>query len=168
MDVTSTAKFIDSNYTWDLRKWPLLWVWRHNGPLGARLCPECHLLLPDPICSHSKRRADIMYADSAHFRVCYEVWASPKYLTAYFLWPLWVHCDSLNPLKSGHQNGTRRARDLLGEIPVKQDGKWIKETDRTMSVSSMPEPYKGEKEGKIWGKMSLRFQYSSKEVQQAP
>ena len=37
-----------------------------------------------------------------------------------------------------------------------------------MSLSSMPEPYRGEKEGKIWGKMSLRFQYSSQEVQQGP
>ena len=170
MGVTSAAKFIDSNYTRDLRKWSPLCVWRHNGPLGARLCPERHLLLPDSICSHCKRRAMILCMPTQPIlESVIKCELVPNiYLTAYFFWPLWVHCDSLNPLKSGHQNGTRHARDLLGEILVKQNGKWIKETDRWMSLSSMPEPYRGEKEGKIWGKMSLRFQYSSQEVQQGP
>ena len=165
MGVTSTAKCIDSNYTWDLRKWSLLWVWRHNGPLGARFCPECHLLLPDPMCSHYKRRAMIlcMPVQPILESVIKCELVPDIYLTAYFLWPLQVHCDTLNSLKSGHQNGTRYARDLLGGTPVEQNGKWIKETDRSMSLSSMHQPYRGEKEGKIWGKMSLRFQYSSKE-----
>jgi len=104
MGVTSTAKFIDSNYTRDLRKWSLLCVWRHNGPLGARLCPERHLLLPDPICSHCKRRAMILCMPTQPIlESVIKCELVPNiYLTAYFFWPLWVHCDSLNPLKTGH------------------------------------------------------------------